>query len=212
MEDRGPSQLPCASVELDAAIRRRKMCRNFRDQAVDPSLVDRLIERAVRAPSAGHSQGWSFLVLEGPEQTAPFWRLATDESWLARPTQPGLLRAPVIIVPLAGPRVYLERYSEPDKAGAARRDLKDWAVPYWLVDTAMATMLLLLGATAEGLGALFFALHGDVAALLAHFGVPDGWEPIGAVALGWPAPDQRPSPSAMRGRRKLSDIVHRGAW
>ena len=37
------------------------------------------------------------------------------------------------------------------------------------------------------------------------------YSPIGAVALGWPAPDE-PSPSLARGRRPLDDVVHRGRW
>ncbi len=58
-------------------------------------------------------------------------------------------------------------------------------------------MLLLLGAVEAGLGALFFRLHGDPARLRAVLGVPDGWEPIGVVALGWPAADERrPAPAA----------------
>lgn len=193
-------------------IRRRRMCRSYLDEPVDPAVVDRVLGRARRAPSAGHTQGWAFLVLEGEAQLAPFWRLATDGGWLEERRQPGLLRAPVVVVPLAGAQLYLDRYAEADKAGAGRRDPSGWPVPYWLVDTAMATMLVLLGACEEGLGALFFALHGDVARLLAHFGVPPGWEPIGAVALGWPAPDDRPSPSSRRGRRPSAEVVHRGTW
>jgi hypothetical protein len=145
-------------VDLDAVIARRRMHRRFLDRPVPTDVVDRLLDRARRAPSAGHTQGWDWLVLEGGEQTGRFWTLDADPAWLAAPDHPGLLRAPVIIVPLARREAYRERYAEADKqAGEPNR----WDVPYWLVDTAFATMLLLLGATAEGLGALLFALHGD---------------------------------------------------
>jgi hypothetical protein len=73
---------------------------------------------------------------------------------------------------------------------------------------------LLLAASAEGLGALFFALHHPPGPLLAHLGVPPGWEPLGAVALGWPAPGWRArfGGSASRGRAELQSVIHRGGW
>jgi len=196
-------------VELDTVIARRRMFRSFLDRTVPPETVDRLIDRARRAPSAGNTQGWDWLVLEGPAQTGRFWRLDADPAWLAAPDHPALLRAPVIVVPLAGRGAYLRRYAEGGKdAGVPAR----WRVPYWLVDTAFATMLLLLAATEEGLGALFFALHGDAQATVAAFGVPDDLQPLGAVAIGWPDPADRPGSSAGRPRRSLEDQVHRGRW
>ncbi len=193
-------------------VRRRKMCRNFLDRPVEPVVVDRLLARACRAPSAGHTQGWAFLVLEGSAQTRRFWQLDADPAWLAAPTHPGLLRAPVIVLPLASRNAYLSRYAEADKLSAARTQPEGWPAPYWLIDASFATMLLLLGAVDEGLGALFFALHAPAPATLAAFGVPDGWEALGAVALGWPAPEYQPSASAARGRRPFSEVVHRGRW
>jgi nitroreductase len=80
------------------------------------------------------------------------------------------------------------------------------------VDVAFATMLLLLGAVEEGLGALFFGLKGDPDRLRAEFGIPPRWQAIGAVALGWRAEDSGPAGSASRGRKSLDEIVHRGGW
>ena len=68
---------------------------------------------------------------------------------------------------------------------------------------------------AEGLGALLFALHRDPAELLAALGVPAGWEPLGAVALGWPAPgwrDASPGSAGSGPPATLSEVVHRGRW
>jgi len=196
-------------VELDAVISRRRMCRSFLDRPVAAEVLDRALALATHAPSAGNAQGWAFVVLEGHE-TAEFWRLVADPSWLEHPDHPGLLSAPVVVLPLASRQPYLERYSGPDKAGP--QVVEAWPVPYWLVDTAFATMLFLLGLAQEGLGALFFSLHKPAEPLLAHLGAPDGWEPIGAIALGWPGPDDRPSTSSRRPRRPLSEVVHRGRW
>lgn len=187
------------------------MCRSFLERPVDPTALDRALALATRAPSAGNTQGWAFVVLEGQE-TAKFWEHEAESSWLAHPSHPGLLNAPVIVLPLASKLSYLERYSEPDKANVGAQRVAEWAVPYWLVDTAFATMLLLLGLTEEGLGTLFFALQRPAKPLLQALGVPEGWEPLGAVAVGWPSTDDRPSTSASRPRRPVAQVVHRGHW
>jgi nitroreductase len=196
-------------VELDDAIARRRMCRRFLDRPVPAATVDRLVERARRAPSAGHTQGWDWLVLEGAEETGRFWDHDADPAWRAAPDHPGVLAAPVLIVPLAHRQAYVDRYAEDDKdAGGPAA----WDVPYWLVDTAFATMLLLLAAVEEGLGALLFRLHRDPAATMAAFGVPADRQPLGAVAVGWPDPTDRPGSSARRARRGVAAQVHRGRW
>jgi nitroreductase len=187
------------------------MCRSFVDRPVDRDALDRALALATQAPSAGNTQGWAFMVLEGQEATR-FWGYQAESSWLAHPSHPGLLNAPIIVLPLASRASYLDRYSEPDKAPGGVQRVSEWAVPYWLVDTAFATMLLLLGLTQEGLGALFFTLRKPAGPLLGSLGVPAGWEPLGAVAIGWPSPDDRPSTSAHRPRKPIAEVVHRGAW
>jgi len=187
------------------------MCRNFLDLPVAPDALERALALATHAPSAGNTQGWAFVVLEGAD-TARFWDHQSESAWLAHPSHPGLLNAPVIVLPLASHASYLERYSEPDKAAVGARRVSEWAVPYWLVDTAFATMLFLLGLAQEGLGALFFALRQPPGPLLNALGVPAGWEPLGAVALGWPSPDDEPSGSARRARKGVAEVVHRGRW
>lgn len=199
-------------MELGEVLRRRRMCRNFTDLAVPAETVDRLLDRARRAPSAGNTQGWAFLVLEGRDQVERFWRADANPEWLRDPTLPGVVRAPVIVIPLFSVRRYLDRYSEPDKIRHGMTTEAAWPAPFWVVDVSFATMNLLLGAVEEGLGTLFFGLRGDPAELRAAFGIPDDWSAIGAVALGWPAEERGPVGSAARGRRASSEVVHRGGW
>jgi nitroreductase len=118
----------------------------------------------------------------------------------------------VLVIPFYSRQAYLERYGRPDKAAAGLRAEAAWPAPYWLIDTAFATMLLLLGAADIGLGALLFRLHGSPAALGAALGVPDGWEPVGAVALGWPAEDDSGSLRPPRRLRPMNEVLHRGGW
>ena len=197
-------------MDFDDVVRRRRMVRNFDDRPIDPQTVDRLLANAVRAPSAGFTQGWAFLVLEGPEQTERFWEAsAPPDHDRARRRWPGVLRAPLIVVCLASERSYRERYAEADKAWSGRAG-GAWPVPWWYVDCAFAALLLLLTAVDAGLGALFFGVT-DHDGLRAAFGVPADHVPVGAVAVGHPLPDE-PSASLARGRRPLDEVVHRGRW
>jgi nitroreductase len=198
-------------VELSDAVRRRRMVRAFADRPVDPALVDRLVDLARRAPSAGNAQPWAFVVLEGAG-TARLWDVTLPAERRAGFRWAGLLSAPVVVVPLVEPAAYLRRYGEDDKAATGLgAGLDAWPVPYWWVDGGMAVHALLLGATDAGLGALFYGLFDHEAAALAALGVPEGWRALGAVALGWPAPDE-PGRSAARPRPRLSSVVHRGGW
>jgi nitroreductase len=196
-------------MELQDAIRRRRMCRNFDARPIPEELRERLLANALRGPSAGFSQGVDLLALEGADQLGRFWAAVSPDRGFEARGWPGVYRAPLVIVPLADKAAYLDRYAEPDK-GWADRDERRWPVPYWYVDSAFAAMLILLTAVDLGLGALFFGLR-DPEALRQAFGVPVDRDPIGALALGYPAPD-RPSRSLRRGRRPAEQVVHRGHW
>lgn len=195
-------------MEFQDVVRKRKMVRSFEARPIPPEVLERLMANARRAPSAGHSQGWAFLVLEGRDETGRFWDAVNPGrkgGW------PDLFAAPVIVVCLSDKQTYLGRYAEPDK-GWTDMDERRWAVPYWDVDTAMAAMLILLSAVDAGLGALFFGLGDRHDAFHDAFGVPREMRAIGAIALGYAKPRDRPSPSLRRGRRPAEAVVHRGHW
>lgn len=203
-------------MELHEVLRRRRMTRRFSPETLPPQLLDRLLDAARRAPSAGFAQGLDLLVLTSSAARERFWALASEASWRERSAEAaGLLAAPAIVLPLADPGAYLARYGEPDKAGSGLAGLPPaaWPQPYWLVDAAFATHALLLAAEAEGLGALFFRLHGEEPEVLEGLGVPPGRRAIGALALGRRAPGEAPSGSGgRRSRRPLAETVHREGW
>jgi nitroreductase len=199
-------------VELTEALRRRHMTRNFSGRPPGRVVVEALLAAAVRAPSAGNTQGREFVVLDGPDQTGVFWDATTDEAWRQRSRRyPGLSRAPVVVLPFADPAAYVERYRQPDKLPDDGTEV-DWVVPYWYVDAAFAVMTLLLGATDAGVGAAFLGNFRGEEALRKALGVPAGLRWLGAVLLGEAAEPDPPSSSAGRARRTVGDSVHRGRW
>ncbi|MHB1288909.1 nitroreductase family protein [Georgenia sp.] len=201
-------------MEFQEVVRRRRMVRRYSDDPVAQASVDRLLRNAVRAPSAGFSQGWAFLVLDQPDDVDRFWtattppaRAATPDAWLR-----GMRTAPVVIVPLSSRAAYLERYAEPDK-GWTDRDESRWPVPYWHVDAGMAALLILQTAVDERLGACFFGIPGQrTAALREAFGIPAEFAPVGAITVGHPSEVGTGGSAATRARQPAADLVHRGRW
>lgn len=199
-------------MEFQEVVRRRRMVRNFDPgRAIPPEVVERILSNALHAPSAGFSQGWAFLVLEGRDETERFWASTWSGGDRSAFRWQGIFAAPLIIVPLSHKQAYLDRYAEPDKGVSHKRE-SFWPVPYWDIDTGMASLLMLLTAVDAGLGALFFGIFPEhLASFRDAFRVPDEFTPIGAIAVGYAAPDE-PSPSLKRGRRPLAEVVHRGRF
>src|SRR5438094_294540 len=126
-------------MEFQDVVRKRKMVRSFEDRPIPRETVERIVANVQRAPSAGFSQGWGFLVLEGKEDTARYWDANWPKERRADWGWPDLFNAPLLIVCLSNKRQYLARYAEPDK-GWTDMDEKRWPVPYWDIDTGMAAL------------------------------------------------------------------------
>lgn len=191
-------------MELQDAIRKRRMVRTF-DPArpVPEEVLDRILRNGTRAPSAGFSQGQAWLVLRGAELER-FWEFG------AMAVSETVLSAPLVLVPFSSKRVYLERYAQADK-GWTDLDEKRWPVPFWHIDTGMAAMLQLLTVVDEGLGALYFGIVPEqVQPFRTAFGVPDDFEPIGAIAIGYDAEAEKRNLSSKR--RPIEQLVHYGHW
>lgn len=191
-------------MELQDAIRTRRMVRTFdANRPVPEEALDRILRNGTRAPSAGFSQGQAWLVLRGTD-LEKFWQVCGD--WVFDTVR----TAPLVIVPFSCKRIYLDRYALADK-GWTDRDEARWPVPFWHIDTGMATMLQLLTAVDEGLGALYFGIVPEqVQPFKDAFQVPDDYEPIGAVAYGYDAETEKRD---LRSRRRsIDEMVHYGTW
>lgn len=205
---------PTDPMDVHSALGVRRSCRAYREEPVPPDVLDRILDAARRAPSAGNTWALDLVVLEGPDETAGYWDTTLPAERRGAFPWPGLLRAPVLVVVVTDPAAYVDRYAEADKARTGLGEGEAaWPVPYWWVDAGAAVMAVLLAATAEGLGSLLFGIFDHEAALAGHLGVPDGHRLVGTVALGWPDPsDARPSASATRRRPALDRVVRRGRW
>lgn len=161
------------------------MVRRFKSDPVSDATVRRLIDAATRAPSAGHTEPWAFVVVRDAKRRARLGRAAFGQTWLAR--------APVAIVACADLSRSRRRYGERGER-------------YAVVDTAFASLLLLLAVAESGLGACFVGAFDDreVRRILA---LPDDVQPLAVIPVGHP--DEKP---AAQKRRPLRQVVHRERW
>jgi nitroreductase len=190
-------------VEYHRVLARRRMVRSYRPDPVDPAALERIARAALRAPSAGHSQGTSILVVTDRDRRAAIACLAGEGSYVAKGRDPWLSRAPAHLVLCVEPGCYHRRYSEPDKDPAAL------AIPWWWVDAGASLMAVLLAAEDEGLAAGFLGAHA-VPGLGELLGIPEGVTPLGVVTVGHPsdrAPAVKSSP-----KRPEHEVLHAERW
>jgi len=148
---------------------------------VPPSLVNRILNAAIRAPSAGNRQPWHFVVVRKAEVRRALAHRAAGQSFIAQ--------APVVIVVCADGDRSAARYRE-----RGRR-------LYCLQDTAAAITHLLLAVTALRLGACWIGAfdEGEATEIL---DLPSHLRPVAMISIGFPA--EVPSP---RSRRGLGEVV-----
>jgi nitroreductase len=169
--------------EFDDIIKRRKMVRQYiQDKPIPHEIVDKLIANAHRAPSAGHTQVQEFIIVQDPMIKKKLGEAALN--------QEQVYDAPLLIVVCANTSRSVGRY------GKRGREF------YSIIDGAFASMLILLTAVNEGIGACFVGafLDDKVSEIL---NLPEYVKPIGIIALGFPAED----PIKFK-RIDISKLVH----
>lgn len=200
-------------MELSDVVRGRRMVRSFTGAPIPAATLECLLSAACTGPSAGNTGGWGAVVLAGEAQASVFWDATTTEDWRRTSRRwPGLRRAAAVVAFFVHPAAYAARYRLPDKESGGLGSVAAWPVPYWFVDGGFAALLLLLAATDAGLGACFLGNFRGEESLRDALGVPDDRRYAGAVVLGVPDPDDRPSPSRARGRRRPEEVLHFGRW
>jgi coenzyme F420-0:L-glutamate ligase/coenzyme F420-1:gamma-L-glutamate ligase len=178
----------------------RRTIRAFTGEPVDAAAVRRAVATAVTAPAPHHSQPWRFVILASDEARtglldamlgawiADLRRDGFTEQQIGRRTRRGepLRQAPLIVVPCL---VTDAAHDYPDE----RRSAAEQAM--FTVSMGAAVQNLLIALAVEGLGSAWISstlFCQDVAARA--MGLPDGWRPMGAIAVGHPAEHARPRP------------------
>ena len=185
--DNEPSTIGNASPHRFAeVVKRRAMIRSYKSDPVPEEKIQQLLKYAVRAPSAGNLQPWEFIVVKSPEVRA---RLAE-----ATGKQLSVVTAPVTIVTCAD----IQRGGKSGGRGSF----------FSLVDTSFASLLILLGAVEQGLGACFVGSY-DPEAVAKLLALPEYVRPVGLITIGYPAEQpQKPKTPHL----PLKKVVHVDKW
>lgn len=179
-------------------IERRWSPRAFDARPVEPEKLRSLLEAARWAASCFNEQPWSFVVgAKGAEGDA-YERLL---SCLAEANAVWAGRAPVLMISVA--RLAFARNGKPNR--------------HALHDTGQAAAHLALQATALGLAVHQMAGF-DVSKAREQFNIPEGFEPVAAIAVGYPGDpedlpeDLRAKELGPRTRRPLEEFVYGASW
>ena len=183
--------------KIEETIGRRWSPRAFSDRAVEPEKLLRLFEAARWAPSSFNEQPWSFILTtkDKPEEYAELL------SCLIEKNQQWAKLAPVLMLSVA--KLNFEKTGEPNR--------------HAFHDTGMAVGFLLVEATSLGLFVHQMAGY-SVDKARQKLSIPAGFEPVAAIALGYPAePEILPEPFrtrevSPRSRKPTSAFVFSGKW
>ena len=158
-------------MELKNAVLKRRMVRNFADTPVSPEIIARIVELTRHAPSAGFTQGQSFIVVTQPELRKAIAANCQEEEYVKGGFDPFISKAPVLLIPCTSELAYHRRYQEADKVNEDGSEIV-WPVPYWFMDIGCAVMVALLAALDEGL-VTAFAGSKDLDTLRLLLNMPD---------------------------------------
>lgn len=169
-------------MELFEAIMERRSVREFKPTSVPDELLDKILEAARWAPSAGNCQARDFIVVQDSEVKRKLCEAALDQTFIED--------APLNIVVCA------------NRIRSARRYGHRGENLYCLLDAAASVQNILLAVHDLGLGACWIGAFNDrmVAEVL---GLPEWLRPVAIIPIGYPDEEPWRTP-----RLPLKDLVH----
>ena len=170
-------------MDFDEVVRKRKMIREYQqDSQIPTEIINKLLKNAHRSPSAGHTQVQEYIVVIDPITKKKLCQASLGQSQVED--------ASVLIIVCANTSRSVRRY------GKRGTDF------YSIIDGAFTSMIILLSAVNEGIGASFIGAFEDNR-IVKILGLPVHVKPIGIIALGYPAEN----PERFE-RIELNNLVH----
>ena len=205
-------------MEFTETAATRRSVHDYADEAIDQSTLDAIFETATLAPTGYNLQPWEFLALREEETKTELMEVASgQEHVVAADTA-------VVVLGNTDPMAHAETVFDdwlakgyiPNEdvrsalldnveamAGMPEADRRVWTTR----STALGAMTLMYAAWEHGVASC--PMEGfDADALVEAFDIPDGYEPVMLVTLGYPADTAADIENDRKGRRPIDEVVH----
>lgn len=169
-------------MDFFAVLQARRSIRAFRSTPVEKATLERIVEAACRAPSAGNLQAYTLVLVRDPQRKRALAKAAWEQGFIAQ--------APVVLVFLA------------DAPRSQRRYGQRGATLYAVQDATVACAYAQMAATALGLGSCWVGAFDDEA-VRSLVNAPPDLRPVALLPIGYAAESPLPT-----GRRALNDFVY----
>lgn len=205
-------------MEFSEVVGTRRSVHEYSDEPLDEETLRSIVEMATLSPSGYNLQPWEFLAVRNPDRKATLQEVAYGQDHVTQAdttlvvlgnTNPSAHADPVFDDWLA--KGYLpdesvrdglvENVAEMAQMPATERRV--WTTR----STALAAMTLMLAAWDEGIASC--PMEGfDADALVEEFDVPDGYEPVMLITLGYPAEGTADIENDRKERRSVDEVLH----
>jgi len=205
-------------TKFDELVETRRSVHEYTDEPLDDETLEEIFDRVRLSPSGYNLQPWEFLVLRDDETKAALREVAYDQEHVTDAA------AAVVVLGNKDPAAHAESVFDDwlEKGYVPNEDVRDALLEnvegmaqmseddrrVWTTrSTSLAAMTLMLAAWDEGVATC--PMEGfDAAALAEEFDVPDGYEPVMIVTMGYPEDGAADVENERKGRRSLDEILH----
>jgi nitroreductase len=196
-------------MDLHEAIYTLRAMRRLKTDPVPEELIWKVLDAAIRAPSGGNLQPWAFVVVTDPAKKARIGEWYLDgwkQTYGNVPDMPA--DSPFMRTFRSADHLANNIASVPVLIFACVQAARTASVSGLGPNIFPAVQNLMLAARAEGLGTTLTTLHraheAEVRQLL---GVPDGFETMAMIPMGWPKGKFGAGP-----RRPVEDVTYWDNW
>ena len=168
---------------LQNLLANRKIVRNYIETTKEFPELKKVIDYAIKIPTAGFSRGIEFVYVSKKENIKKLANLANEESYVEKGFNKWISNSLSIYLILINEKAYHDRYSEKDKNNSTQSS--EWIVPYWYVDAGAAMMNCMLLIEEIGLKSGFLGSHNmksvEIKSLMK---IPESYQLLGFVTAG----------------------------
>lgn len=205
-------------MEFDEVVQSRRSVHEYSDEPVDRETLDEIFRAATLSPSGYNLQPWEFLAVRDEDRKAALREVAYDQEHVTEAD------TTVVVLGNTDPTAHADPVFDDwlAKGYLPNEDVRDGLIEsvdematlpvderrVWTTrSSSLAAMTLMLAARDRGVASC--PMEGfDADALVDEFDVPDGYEPVMLVTLGYPAEGAADIDNERKARRPVESFVH----